>query len=61
MLVAGMAPSVIQAFSNLAVVPNLYFASFYGAGGVTNVVFGAAILLLIIGLVLMLVKNKGGK
>jgi hypothetical protein len=60
MLVAGLAPSVILAFGNLAVVPNLYFASFYGTGGVANIVFGAAILLLIIGLVLLLVKGKGG-
>ena len=62
-LVAGLVPTVLLAFGNLAALTGLYFYSFYAASGIMQIVFGAVILILIIAMLLMLIPGgqKGGK
>jgi hypothetical protein len=60
-LVANIVPTVLLAFSNLAAVSGLSFASFYGTSGVMNIVLGAVVLILVLGLMLLLIPGKSMK
>ena len=57
-MIAGLVPSVLLSLGNLAEVSGLYFASFYAANGIVQIVLGAVVLILTITLFLMLIPGS---